>query len=65
MEKTEIPGVYKVEDGVFVNKNAEALAMYKKKKDQSLRLEKAENEISVLKDDISEIKRMLNLLMNK
>lgn len=70
MRKTEIPGVYKVEEGVLVNNDAEALIKYKKKRDVMRRTERQINtleqkvsKIDKLESDLEEIKSLLKKLV--
>lgn len=70
MRKTEIPGVYKVEEGILVNKDAEALIKYKKKRDVMRRTERQINtleqkvsKIDKLESDLEEIKSLLKKLV--
>lgn len=58
MKKTEIPGIYKVSEGVLINKDNEALKAYKLRKQKEARIDK-------LEDDVSEIKAMLKELLNR
>ena len=70
MRKTEIPGVYKVQEGVLVNKDTEALIKYKKKRDAKRRieiqintLEQKMSKIDKLETDLEEIKSLLKKLV--
>lgn len=58
MKKTEIPGIYKVSEGVLINKDNEALRAYKVRKHKESRIDK-------LEQDISEIKLLLKELLSK
>jgi hypothetical protein len=62
-QKTEVPGIYKVGEGVLINKDNEALRSYKMKKDKDRKVLKLEEDISLLKNDISEIKNLLKGLV--
>lgn len=57
--KTELPGYYKVDESVVINKDNDALITYKKKKMKDIKLVKLENDISSLKSDMEEIKQIL------
>jgi len=57
--KTELPGYYKVDESVVINKDNDALITYKKKKMKDIKLVKLENDISSLKSDMEEIKQLL------
>lgn len=57
--KTELPGYYKVDESVVINKDNDALITYKKKKMKDIKLVKLENDLSSLKSDMEEIKQLL------
>lgn len=57
--KTDIPGYYKVDESVVINKDNEALIMYKKKKMKDLKIMRLEDDLQALKSDIEEIKQLL------
>lgn len=59
MHKTEAAGFYKSRDGILINKDNEALAAYKKRKQKEHKLEVMFDELDTLKNDISEIKELL------
>lgn len=70
MKKTEIPGVYKVAEGILVNKDTEALEKYKKRRDNMRRaeqqintLEEKVSKIDKLETDLEEIKSLLKKLV--
>ena len=70
MKKTEIPGIYKVSEGVLVNKDNEALQKYRKRRDNARRTEKQINtleekvsKIDKLEKDLEEIKSLLKKLV--
>jgi hypothetical protein len=70
MKKTEIPGIYKVSEGVLVNKDNEALQKYRKRRDNARRTEKQINtleekisKIDKLENDLKEIKSLLKKLV--
>ena len=60
-QKTEVSGIYKVREGVLINKDNEALQAYKRKKIRENNIKDIDN----LKEDLSEIKKLLNCLVNK
>lgn len=62
-EKTEVKGIFKVREGVFINKDNEALKMYKTTKQKEARFIAMEKEISQLKSDMAEIKELLKGLI--
>lgn len=70
MKKTEIPGIYKVAEGILVNKDTEALQKYKKRRDNMRRteqqintLEQKVSKIDKLENDLEEIKSLLKKLV--
>jgi|LakMenEpi03Aug12_release.lakeMendotaPanAssembly.Ray.scaffolds.fasta_scaffold6398887_1 hypothetical protein len=70
MKKTEIPGVYKVQEGILVNKDTEALEKYKRRRDAKRRTERQINtleqkvsKIDKLESDLEEIKSLLKKLV--
>lgn len=63
MEKTEVQGIYKASEGVFINTDNSALIAYKKRKEQAGKLETLENDIHTLKSDLQEIKELLKGLV--
>lgn len=61
-KKTDVPGIFKTEDGILINKDNQALKAYKerKKREQKLNnIDKLENDLHSLKSDIEEIKQLL------
>lgn len=67
-QKTEYAGMYKISEGVVLNKDNHALKSYKnkKKKDlaQSLEIKKMKEQIENTQNDISDIKNMLKILLD-
>jgi hypothetical protein len=70
MKKTEIPGVYKVAEGILVNRDTEALQKYKKRREIKRRteqqintLEQKMSKIDKLESDLEEIKSLLKKLV--
>lgn len=63
MQKTEIPGIYKASEGVLINKDNEALTLYKKRKEQlwekEQRINRMEQKVEKLSNDLDEIKNLL------
>lgn len=57
--KTEVPGMYKVREGVVINKDAEALENYKKRKAKNKKLDQLEEDVNTIKADMQEIKELL------
>lgn len=65
MKKTEVPGIYKQKEGVLVNKDNLALLQYKKKKQQTQKMDFIEEEVSQLRSELSEIKELLQRILVK
>jgi hypothetical protein len=70
MQKTEIPGVYKVAEGILINRDTEALDKYKKRRamkrkteQQINTLEQKVSKIDKLESDLEEIKSLLKKLV--
>jgi len=63
MEKTEVKGIYKKSEGVFINTDNDALRAYKKSKIQAQRLISLENDVADMKSDLQEIKELLKGLV--
>ena len=61
--KTEIPGIYKVRNGILINTDNQALASYKNKKKREQRIDEMQNDIQYLKNDLKEIKELLRGLV--
>lgn len=58
-QKTDVPGVYKVTEGVLINKDNDALKAYKLKKQKDRKINEIEEVVVSLRDDINEIKQIL------
>jgi hypothetical protein len=63
MKKTEVPGIYKVDEGVLINNDKEALAAYKMRKEKERRVVKLEENLNSLSFEIREIKELLKGLV--
>jgi len=61
--KTAVPGIYKVTEGILINKDNEALEAYKKRKSRDKKLDALEEEILTIRDDMAEIKLLLRGLV--
>jgi hypothetical protein len=59
-QKTEVSGIYKVRDGILINKDNEALQAYKRKKLRENNI----NEIEIIKDNIQSLKSDLEEIKN-
>jgi hypothetical protein len=57
--KTEVPGIYKVREGVLINTDKDSLTAYKNRKRREQRIDKMQDDIQSLKDDLQEIKDLL------
>jgi hypothetical protein len=66
MHKTEIPGIYKANDGVLINRDNDALQKYKNKKEllraKENKINRLEEKVDSLSSDIEEIKNLLKKL---
>jgi wobble nucleotide-excising tRNase len=62
-QKTEFPGMYKVSEGVLVNKDTEALKAYKKRKMKERKIDALEKDVQDMKSDLQEIKNLLERLV--
>jgi hypothetical protein len=65
LRKTDVPGIYKEKDGVLINKDNTALNNYKKRKAKDLKINIMEEDMKELKNDILEIKELLQKVFNK
>lgn len=61
--KTDIPGIYRSPEGFLINKDINALAAYKARKKRDTELDEIKQDVSALKDDMSEIKEMLKKVL--
>ncbi len=64
-KKTAIPGIYKVTEGVLINKDNEALRAYKARKNKDRQIEHVQEEVITLKSELTEIKSLLLELLGK
>lgn len=69
-EKTQIPGIYRSAEGVLINKDNDALAAYKKRKQKEKKINTLEesfhhirSDLLVIKEDINEIRELLRGLV--
>jgi hypothetical protein len=65
VQKTAIPGIYKVSDGILINKDNDALKAYKARKNKDRQIEDVQKEVAEIKNDISDIKLLLFELLGK
>lgn len=63
--KTERNGIYRSVEGALINKDNDALQAYKLKKVKQHKMQQLEDDVSDLKNDMSEIKELLRKLINK
>ena len=62
-EKTEVPGIYKVREGILINKDKEGLLAYKKQKERLKSIDTLQNDMKDLKSEMQEIKEILKGLV--
>lgn len=63
--KTNIPGLYRSEQGYLINKDNDGLAAYKKQKANVRRMNDLDDKVENLAKDLEEIKSLLRNLMAK
>jgi hypothetical protein len=67
MEKTEVQGIYKVSEGVLINKDNDALSKYKKRRDllksKDEKIDNLEMKVSELSSQIESIKNLLEKMV--
>ena len=63
--KTEVPGVYKVRDGILINTDNDALNAYKNRKRKEAAIDTMQEEINTIKSDLQEIKDLLKGLARR
>ena len=63
--KTEVPGIYKVREGVLINTDNKALNAYKNKKRREHMVDEMHEELQSVKNDLQEIKDLLKGLARK
>jgi hypothetical protein len=57
--KTEVPGILKVRDGILINTDNKALQAYKNRKRKEKLVYEMQDDIQSLKSDLEEIKNLL------
>lgn len=66
MQKTEVQGIYKLTEGILINKDNDALLKYKKRreilKNKDSKMISLETKVDVLTKDMEEIKLLLRKL---
>lgn len=69
MGKTEIPGVYKVSEGILVNQDNEALMKYKMKKkvfrEKDMKINNLETKVDTISKELEQIKELLTKMVEK
>lgn len=69
MNKTEVPGIYKVSEGILVNRDNDALQQYKTRKkalrQKDNKINSLEKKVDSLTDQINEITTLLRKLTEK
>jgi len=63
--KTEVPGIYKVREGVLINTDNKALNAYKNKKRREHMVDEMHEELKTVKNDLQEIKDLLKGLARR
>lgn len=63
--KTDVPGIYKVREGILINTDNKALSAYKNKKKREQNIDKMQEDIYELKNDLQEIKDLLKGLARR
>lgn len=61
--KTNIPGLYRSEQGYLINKDNDGLAAYKKQKAAARKMSEIETELKSIKNDVTEIKQLIRELV--
>ena len=62
-KKTQVPGIYKVTEGVLINKDNDALKAYKARKEKERKVSSMIEDMDNLKRDMQEIKELLRGLV--
>lgn len=55
-KKTEIPGIFKVEEGILINKDMEGLQAYRNRKMRERKLVRIEEDLQNVKKELEEIR---------
>jgi hypothetical protein len=63
--KTEVPGIYKVRDGVLINTDNSSLSAYKNKKRREVMIDHMHSDMQTMKEELQEIKDLLKGLARK
>jgi|694.fasta_scaffold00075_76 hypothetical protein len=62
-QKTEVPGLYKVSEGILINRDTDALNAYKRNKQRMMAVDTLQQDMKTVKEDINEIKELLKGLV--
>lgn len=62
-KKTDVHGMYKVREGIVINKDNDALEAYKKRKMKNQKVDILEEQVQDIKNDLEEIKQLLRGLI--
>ena len=63
--KTEVPGIYKVRDGVLINTDNASLSAYKNKKKREMMIDDMCDDMQTMKQELQEIKDILKGLARR
>lgn len=63
--KTEVPGIYKVREGILINTDNKSLAAYKNKKKRERNIDQMQEDMENMKNDLQEIKDLLKGLARR
>jgi hypothetical protein len=63
--KTNVPGIYKVSEGVLINTDNTSLSAYKNKKRRELMIDDMREDMQTMKEELQEIKDLLKGLARK
>lgn len=63
MQKTNVKGFYKTQEGYLINRDTDALNEYKAKKKKDFKINNIEEKMKNLESDIAEIKALLKGLV--
>lgn len=63
MQKTKYEGLYKVQEGILLNTDNEALKQYKARKQKERKLQEMQKDLDMLKEGFQELKEVKELLM--
>jgi hypothetical protein len=62
--KTDLPGVYRHESGALINKNNSALMDYKRKRQDTNKLNSIELRINSLTEEVNRLKKIIENMSN-